>query len=85
MVRFFWVISRTAKFIYPYRKLFQTAIEPTVEYDIVTAYKEWNTAQFTNMAIVTKAFLNDKLPGEIVFWASTEGEFISGHGPNALS
>jgi hypothetical protein len=65
--------------ICPYRQLFQTAIGPTVKYDIASAYKEWNTAQFTNMVVVTKAFLNDKLPGEIAYWASTAGEFISGH------
>jgi hypothetical protein len=85
MVRFFWVISRTKKVICSYRQLFQDAIAPSVQYDIVGAYKEWNTAQFENMIVVTKAFLNDKLPAEIAYWASDAGEFISGHEYNTFS
>ncbi|ESK89422.1 class v [Moniliophthora roreri MCA 2997] len=59
--------------------LFQSALKAQgTNYDVVGAYKDWNTAQFANMVKVATDFLNDKIPAEVTYWASNQA--LKDHG-----
>lgn len=54
------------------RQIFEQAVPG---YDFVEAFKEWNTAQFSQMVSVASNFLTTKLPAELAYWQSSQGLF----------
>ena len=48
----------------------------TNNYDVTTAFKEWNTAQFQTMIKVATDFITNQIGPEVTYWANGNGQTV---------